>query len=84
MLSGLIVATVCIYGLSALPVARRLGVMRAARTRPLLVGGEPWVIDLGRTLKSLGLDVMVWASPHRDRSEIDLAGLEVAHDRLLT
>jgi hypothetical protein len=78
-----IVATVCVYGLSALPVARRLGVMRAARTRPLLVGGDPWVIDLGRALKSIGLDVVVWASPHRDRSEIGSAGLEVAHDRLL-
>jgi NhaP-type Na+/H+ or K+/H+ antiporter len=78
-----IVATVCIYGLTASPVARRLGVMRSARTRPLLVGGDPWVIDLGRALKSLGLDVVVWASPHRDRSEIGSAGLEVAHDRLL-
>jgi NhaP-type Na+/H+ or K+/H+ antiporter len=78
-----IVATVCIYGLSALPVARHLGVMRSARTRPLLVGGEPWVIDLGRALKSLGLDVVVWASPRHDRSEIDSAGLEVAHDQLL-
>jgi NhaP-type Na+/H+ or K+/H+ antiporter len=35
-----IVATVAIYGLTAVPVARRLGVSRPARTRPLLIGGE--------------------------------------------
>jgi len=43
-----IVLTVTLYGLSAAPVARRLGVVRPARTRPLLVGGDPWVIDLGK------------------------------------
>jgi NhaP-type Na+/H+ or K+/H+ antiporter len=36
-----IVATVALYGLTAMPVARRLGVTRPARSRPLLVGGEP-------------------------------------------
>src|SRR6516164_9458138 len=41
-----IVATVAIYGLTAVPVARRLGVTRPDRTRPLLVGGDRWVIDL--------------------------------------
>jgi NhaP-type Na+/H+ or K+/H+ antiporter len=39
-----IVATVALYGLTAVPVARLLGVTRPARTRPLLVGGDPWVI----------------------------------------
>jgi NhaP-type Na+/H+ or K+/H+ antiporter len=36
-----IVATVTIYGVTASPVARLLGVTRPARTRPLLVGGSP-------------------------------------------
>ncbi|HUK68948.1 MAG TPA: hypothetical protein VLW50_09410 [Streptosporangiaceae bacterium] len=45
-----IVATVAIYGLTAVPVAHRLGVSRPARTRPLLVGGEGWAIDLGGAL----------------------------------
>ena len=43
-----IVATVALYGLTARPVAHRLGVTRPARTRPLLVGGDPRVIDLAR------------------------------------
>src|SRR5262249_7241505 len=40
-----IVATVTIYGLTAVPVALRLGVTRPARSRPLLIGGDEWVID---------------------------------------
>ncbi len=36
-----IVVTVALYGLTAVPVARRLGVTRPARTRPLLVGARP-------------------------------------------
>jgi NhaP-type Na+/H+ or K+/H+ antiporter len=39
-----IVATVTLYGLTAAPVARLLRVGRPARTRPLLVGGDQWVI----------------------------------------
>lgn len=56
-----IVATVTLYGLTASPVARRLGVVRPSRSRPLLVGGDPWVVDLGVALKSAGLEVLMWA-----------------------
>lgn len=37
-----IVATVALYGLTAVPVARRLGVARPATSRPLLAGGQAW------------------------------------------
>jgi hypothetical protein len=47
--------------LTAVPVARRLGVTRPARTRLLLVDGDDWVVDLGRALQLLGLDVLMWA-----------------------
>lgn len=52
-----IVATVMVYALTAAPVARLLGVTRSARTRPLLVGNDPWVVDLAITMHSAGLDV---------------------------
>jgi Transposase, Mutator family len=55
----LIVATVTLYGVTATPVARRLGVTRPARTRPLLVGGDPWVVDLGRAMQGAGLQVLM-------------------------
>ena len=73
-----IVATVALYGLTAVPVARRLGVTRPARTRPLLVGGDPWVIDLARAFRTAGLDVLMWAPADGQRTQIKQAGLELA------
>jgi NhaP-type Na+/H+ or K+/H+ antiporter len=78
-----IVATVTLYGLTAAPVARRLGVARPDRTRPLLVGGEAWVIDLACGLKSAGLDVLMWAGFEEQRERISRAGLELAPGELL-
>jgi NhaP-type Na+/H+ or K+/H+ antiporter len=78
-----IVATVLLYGLSAVPVARRLGVVRSARSRPLLVGGDPWVLDLGRALRAAGLDVLMWAGEEEQRARIAAAGLELAPGDLL-
>ena len=78
-----IVITVAVYGLTAGPVARRLGVTRPARTRPLLVGGEDWVVDLGRALRSLGLEVLMWAGFDEQRQRIKQVGLELAPGELL-
>ena len=78
-----IVATVTIYGLTAVPVARRLGVTRPARARPLLVGGDSWVIDLACTLRDAGLDVIMWAASADQRDQITGAGLELARGELL-
>jgi hypothetical protein len=78
-----IVATVAIYGLTAVPVARRLHVTRPARTRPLLVGGDPWVIDLARALRSADLDVVMWAGSDDQREQISQAGLELMPGELL-
>lgn len=78
-----IVATVMVYGLTALPVARFLGVRRSARSRPLLVGGDPWVVELGRALRSAGLDVLMWAGLDRERRSITEAGLALAPGALL-
>jgi len=78
-----IVITVTVYGLTAVPAARRLGVTRPARTRPLLVGGEDWVVDLGRALRTLGLDVVMWAGSDEQRRQITATGLELAPGELL-
>jgi NhaP-type Na+/H+ or K+/H+ antiporter len=78
-----IVATVTLYGLTAAPVARKLGVTRPERTRPLLVGGEAWVVDLACGLRSVGLDVLMWAGLEEERERIRQAGLELAPGELL-
>ena len=73
-----IVVTVALYGLTAVPVARRLGVTRPARTRPLLIGGDPWVIDLAGALRAAGLDVLMWAPSDDQRTQITQAALPLA------
>jgi NhaP-type Na+/H+ or K+/H+ antiporter len=78
-----IVATVAVYGLTAVPVARHLGVSRPSGTRPLLVGGESWAVDLGRALSGAGLDVLVWARTDQQREAIRRAGLKLASGELM-
>jgi NhaP-type Na+/H+ or K+/H+ antiporter len=78
-----VVLTVAFYALSAVPASQRLGVLRAPRSRPLLVGGEDWVIDLGRTLQTVGLDVLMWAGLEPQRERIRQAALELAPEGLL-
>jgi NhaP-type Na+/H+ or K+/H+ antiporter len=78
-----IVGTVVLYALTAAPVARRLGIVEPRGHRILLVGGEPWVVDLGRTLQTAGLDVLMWAGADAERERIDAAGIELATGDLL-
>jgi len=78
-----IMMTIIVYGLGAAPMARLLGVLRSPRSRPLLVGGDAWVIDLGRTLQTAGLDVLMWAGLERQREQITQASLELAPGELL-
>jgi hypothetical protein len=73
-----IVLTVAIYGLSAVPVAKKLGVSRPARAATLIVGGEPWVIDLARALNQAGVDVTSWARLEDERHQLERAGIEIA------
>ena len=79
-----IVVTVVLYGLTARPASQWLGVLRSPRSRPLLVGGEEWVIDLGQQLQTLGLDVLMWAGLENEREQIRQAALHLAPGRLLT
>ncbi|MEU9304877.1 cation:proton antiporter [Streptomyces sp. NPDC048269] len=78
-----IVSTVVLYALTAGPMARLLGVARPNRTQPLLVGGAPWVIALGRALRSAGLDVQMWAGLAEERERIEDAGISLARGDLL-
>lgn len=78
-----VVVTVSLYALTAAPVARCLGVLRSPRSRPLLVGGDDWAIDLGRALQTAGLDVLMWAGLEHQRERIRSASLELAPGELL-
>ena len=78
-----IVMTVAIYGLTAVPVARRLGVVRSTESKPLLVGDDPWVVDLADALRDGGLRVVVRAGREEQRRRVVSRGLELAEGELL-
>jgi NhaP-type Na+/H+ or K+/H+ antiporter len=78
-----IVGTVTVYGLTAVPVARRLGVARPAASLPLIVGGAEWVVDLARAFRAQGLDLLMWAGGQGERRRIRDAGLALAPGRLV-
>jgi NhaP-type Na+/H+ or K+/H+ antiporter len=73
-----IVMTVAIYGLSAVTVAKRLGVRQVIKPFFLVVGGQPWVIDVARALRESGVGVMMAAVNQEERDQIKQAGLELA------
>jgi hypothetical protein len=73
-----IVMTVALYGLSAVPVATWLGVRQVTKRFMLVVGGQPWVIDIARALGQSGVGVMMAASGQDERDQIKRAGLELA------
>ncbi|HZJ26910.1 MAG TPA: sodium:proton antiporter [Acidimicrobiia bacterium] len=59
---GVIVGTGVVYGLSAGPVARRLGVREPPRMGVALVGNAPWLHSLGVRLHDLGVSVLLVTS----------------------
>jgi len=78
-----IVLTVTLYGLTAAPVAKLLGVVRATVSRPLLAGNDPWVVELGRALRSTGVSAVMWTDDADVREEIQQAGLELLPNDLI-
>ena len=88
---SLIFATVVLHGFSLGWLARRLGLASAERQGVMIVGANPWSLELARTLKELGVHVLVVdASWHRLRAA-RLSGInhfygevlsEIAEERL--
>ena len=56
---GVILGTGVVYGLSAKPVARRLGVTEPPAKGVGLVGNSSWLFDLARHLQDAGVPVLV-------------------------
>lgn len=61
-----IVGTCLVYGLAASPLARGLGVAQPEPSEVLLVGSQPWVLDLADTMHEIGIDIAVLASGQLD------------------
>jgi NhaP-type Na+/H+ or K+/H+ antiporter len=70
-----ILGTVSVYGLTALPVARWLGVTGGADT-VLVIGGHAWARQIAAALGKAGLRVKVWTSSASEREAAEKEGLD--------
>jgi len=71
-----ILGTVFVYGLTASPVARMLGVRGGADT-VLIVGGQHWARQIAAALRDAGLRVKLWTSSAKQRKAAEDEGFDV-------
>ncbi len=77
-----IFATVVLYGLTAEPVARLLGVAGAGAPVILLVGGQAWAREIALALERAGFEVRLWTGDPREQQAARDAGLDAGKARL--
>jgi hypothetical protein len=77
-----IFGTVILYGLTAAPVARLLGLAGAGEGVVLVVGGTAWARDIALALKSAGQRVRLWTGRSDEQAAAREAGLEAGNARL--
>lgn len=63
---AIIIGAAVVYGLSAYPVAKLLGVSRGRPQGIVLVGRRPWLLSLASELSAAGVDVAVVATAAYD------------------
>jgi NhaP-type Na+/H+ or K+/H+ antiporter len=78
-----IFGTVVVYGLTATPVARLLGVAGAARMLVLIVSGHRWAREIAAALKRSGVAVRMWVGPADHRTAARDAGLDADRGRMM-
>jgi NhaP-type Na+/H+ or K+/H+ antiporter len=79
-----IVATVAVYGLTAGPLARWLGLAESDAQGVLIVGASRLARSLAAALREAGIRVLLVDSNHRLVREARLAGLECQHASILS
>ena len=77
-----IFGTVALYGLTAAPFARRLGLAGAGASVVLVVGGNVWARAIALALGSAGLGVRLWTGRSDEQAAAREAGLAAGSARL--
>lgn len=80
----MVVGTVVIYGLSAAPVARRLGLAQPQPRGVLIVGAHSWARDIARALAETGREVRLVDTNRHNVYEARLAGLQAVFANALS
>jgi NhaP-type Na+/H+ or K+/H+ antiporter len=78
-----IFGTVVVYGLTAAPFARLLGVAGVGRRLVLIVGGHAWAREIGEALRRSGVAVRMWVGPPDHQAAARDAGLDAERGRIM-
>jgi NhaP-type Na+/H+ or K+/H+ antiporter len=78
-----IFGTVVVYGLTAAPVARMLGVAGLGRRLVLIVGGHSWAREMAAAFRRSGVAVRMWVGPLDDQAAARDAGLDADRGRIM-
>ena len=81
---AMVFATVVLHGFSIGPLSRYLGLSRKAKPGTLVVGVNPWSIDLAKTLHDTGVDVILADSNWRRLKPAREAGMETFFGEVLS
>lgn len=79
-----IVGTVLVYGLTAQPVARFLGIGDPNPTGVLFVGADPFTVEMALMLKSLDVPVLMVDSNYRKAANARMQGLRASNHLITT
>ena len=77
-----IFATVALYGLTAAPLARLLGLAGAGARVVLVVGGQAWGRAIAKALEAAGLGVRLWTGRPEEQAAARADGLAAGNARL--
>jgi hypothetical protein len=77
-----IFGTVTVYGLTAAPFARRLGLVGAGSIVVLIVGGHRWARSIASALKAAGVGVRIWTGQPGEQAAARAEGLDARNARL--
>ena len=80
----IIVGTVAIYGLSAAPLGRWLGVAQPNPQGVLMVGAHRWARAMASTLKTEGFDVLLVDTNRENLNQARLEGLPTCYASILS
>jgi hypothetical protein len=78
-----IFGTVVLYGLTGMPVARRLGVAGEGGTLVLVVGGHAWARAVADALRAAGLGVRIWTGDAGEQAAARAAGFDADQGRMM-
>jgi NhaP-type Na+/H+ or K+/H+ antiporter len=79
-----IIGTVAVYGLTAAPLARWLGLSQSDPQGVMILGAHPWAREIAKGLKGEGVPVCLVDSNYTNIAESRMAGLPVHYGSALT